>query len=157
MRISETGAVLGLSAALTGQPHESSAEMIEAGQVNFIRRDQFLNLLHSSAEASLHVAHHLSRDYISANDQARSLGLSESVAAKLACLLLSWCKQSGRMTQEGIHLKLDLTHGDIAQIIGVSRETVTRLLAELKRSGVIHVNGSNLVVRNKRALEESVS
>ena len=156
MRIAESGAVLGLSPALTGQPHETSAEMLEAGQINFIRRDHFLSLLHSSAEACLQVAHHLSNDYNSANEQARSLGLSESVAAKLACLLLSWCRQSGRMTPEGIHLKLDLTHSDIAQMIGVSRETVTRLLAELKRAEIIHINGSNLVVRNKRALEESV-
>ncbi len=156
MRIAEAGAVLGLSAVLTGQPHESSAEMLEAGQINFIRRDQFLSLLQSSVEASLHVAHQLSSDYISANEQARSLGLSESVAAKLAGLLLNWCKQNGRITTEGIHLKLDLTHGDIAQMIDFSRDTVTRLLAELKRSEIIHVNGSNLVVRNKRALEESV-
>jgi CRP-like cAMP-binding protein len=44
----------------------------------------------------------------------------------------------------------------MAQLIGTSRETVTRTLSQLKKKGVLEFNGSTLVIRNKRALENMV-
>jgi CRP/FNR family transcriptional regulator len=77
MRIAEQGEILGLSATLCGHPYEGSAEMLDAGQVNFIRRDHFLALLNNQAEASLRVAQHLSNDYIAVHEQVRALALSD--------------------------------------------------------------------------------
>jgi CRP/FNR family cyclic AMP-dependent transcriptional regulator len=54
-------------------------------------------------------------------------------------------------------MKVALTHEEIAQIIGTSRETVTRLFAEFKRKKLIQRNGSALVVRNRRALESLIT
>ncbi len=144
MRIAEQGEILGLSATLSGHPYEDSAEMLESGQVNFIRRDHFLNLLNNQAEASLRVALHLSHVYAALHEQMRALALSDSVAEKLAKLLLSWLKKTGRQTEHGVHL------------IGVSRETVTRLLGEFRNKGLIQLKGSDLVIKNKAALENMV-
>jgi ubiquinone biosynthesis protein len=83
--------------------------------------------------------------------------LSDSAAEKLARLLLSWSEKTGSQRGQNIHLKLSLTHGEIAQIIGVSRETVTRLLGELRGKGIIHLKGANLLIKNKAALEEMVN
>ena len=58
----------------------------------------------------------------------------------------------GDRTQEGIHLKLPLTHQEIAQMIGASRETVSRLLGELRRQRIISLNGSGLLIRDRDAL-----
>ena len=49
-------------------------------------------------------------------------------------------------------LKLALTHEEIAQMIGTSRETVTRLFADLKRRQIVQAKGSTLLIRNKAAL-----
>lgn len=157
MRVVEAGDVLGLSATLTGQPYEGSAEMIHGGQINFIRRDVFLNVLKESPEAGLRVAEHLSRDYFNVHEQVKTLALSDSVAEKLAKLLLNWVRQNGRLTNQGILLKLSLTHGEIAQMIGVSRETVTRLLGEWRIKGIIQLKGANLFITNQQALEEIVN
>src|SRR5215468_986021 len=157
MRIAEQGEILGLSATLSGCPYEVSAEMLESGQVNFIRRDYFLNFLNNQAEASLRVAQHLSHVHVAVHDQMRALALSDSVAEKLARLLLNWLKKAGRQTEQGIHLKLALTHAEIAQMIGVTRETVTRSLGEMRSKGVIQLKGSNLVIKDKAALEDMVS
>jgi CRP/FNR family transcriptional regulator len=157
MRIAEQGEILGLSATLSGHPYEGSAEMLDAGQVNFIRRDHFLSLLNDRAEASLRVAQHLSNDYLALHEQMRALALSDSVAEKLAWLLLRWCDQNGKQTEYGLLLKLSLTHGEIAQMIDASRETVTRLLGELRNKGVIQLKGSNLFIKDKTALEEIVN
>jgi CRP/FNR family transcriptional regulator len=157
MRIAEQGEILGLSATLSGHPYEGSAEMLDSGQINFIRRDYFLRFLNNQAEASLSVARHLSNDYIAVHEQVRALALSNSVAEKLAKLLLYWCNKNGRQTDHGIHLKLSLTHGEIAQMIGVSRETVTRLLREFRNNEVIQLRGSSLLIRDKAMLEEYIN
>jgi CRP/FNR family transcriptional regulator, cyclic AMP receptor protein len=157
MRIAEQGEILGLSATLSGSPYEDSAEMLESGKVNFIRRDHFLNFLRNNVEASLGVAQHFSHVYAAVHKQLRSLVLSDSAAEKLVRLLLSWLKKSGARTEQNIHLKLSLTHGEIAQMIGVSRETVTRLLGELRDKRIIQLKGSNLLIKSKSALEEMVN
>ncbi len=157
LRIAEQGEILGLSATLSGHSYEESAEMLESGQVNFIRRDDFLKFLNNQTEASLRVAQHLSHVYAAVHEQMRLIFLSDSAAEKLARLLLSWRQKNGRQTDQAIHLKLSLTHGEIAQMIGVSRETVTRLLGELRSKGVIQLKGSNLVIKDKAALEGMVN
>jgi CRP/FNR family transcriptional regulator len=157
LRIAEQGEMLGLSATLSGSPYENSAEMLESGQVNFIRRDHFLHFLNNWPEASLRVAQLLSHDYVTVHEQMRALVLSDSAAEKLARLLLSWLKKTGSQTEHGVHLKLSLTQVEIAQMIGVSRETVTRLLGELRDKGVIRLKGSSLLIKNKAALEEMVN
>ncbi|MGE0885349.1 MAG: Crp/Fnr family transcriptional regulator [Blastocatellales bacterium] len=157
MRVAEAGDVLGLGATLTGQPYEASAEMIHGGQVNFIRRDSFLNLMKESTEAGICVAEHLSREYFNVHEQVKTLALSDSVAEKLAKLLLNWSGKSGIQTGQGTHLKFSLTHGEVGQMIGASRETVTRLLGEWRMRGIIQIKGSNLFIANKQALEEIVN
>jgi CRP/FNR family transcriptional regulator len=85
----------------------------------------------------------------------RSIGLSHSVSEKLARLLLQWAAD-GRASQGVIRLKLALTHEEVAQLIGTSRETVTRTLGELKKRKVLELHGSTLVIRDKAALEHMV-
>ena len=156
-RIAEDGEILGLSATLTGDPYEVTAEMLETGQVNFIRRNHFMDLLQIHADASLLIAKQLSRTYATLHEQLRALTLSDSVGEKLARLLLNWIQKNGRKTEVGVQLKLSLTHGEIAQMIGVTRETVTRLLGDLRNSGVIQLKGANLIVKDQAALEAMVN
>ncbi|MBS1809971.1 MAG: Crp/Fnr family transcriptional regulator [Acidobacteria bacterium] len=157
MRMTELGELLGLNAVVSGRPYEVSAEMLNDGKVNFIQRDAFLSFLREHGEASLRVAELLSRNYYIVCDQIRSLALSDSVAEKLAKLLLGWCEAEGKETERGIHLKISLTHGEIAQMIGASRETVTRVLGDFRSKRVIGLNGSSLYIQNKAALERIVN
>ena len=156
MRVTEPGELLGLNAVISGQPYEISAEMLNDGQVNFIAREAFLKFLREHADASLRVAQILSQNYYVVCDQIRSLALSESVAEKLAKLLLRWCARDGKETERGIHLKVTLTHGEMAQMIGTTRETVTRTLGQFRSKRMIGLHGSSLYIQNKTALERIV-
>ena len=157
VKIAEPGEVLGASATILGKPYEVSAETIEPSQLNFIKRDDFLKFLGGHADACMHTAQQLSEKYHSAQREIRSLGLSQTTAEKLARLLLDWCAKSGEVTTKGIRLKVLLTHEEIAQMIGTTRETVTRLLSDLKRKKIIDVKGSSLFVMSKPQLENMVS
>jgi CRP/FNR family cyclic AMP-dependent transcriptional regulator len=157
VKIAEPGEVLGASATILGKPYEVSAETIEPSQLNFIKRDDFMKLLGSHAEACMHTAQQLSEKYHSAQREIRSLGLSATTSEKLARLLLDWCDKTGENTTRGIRLKVLLTHEEIAQMIGTTRETVTRLLSDFKRKKIGDVKGSSLFVTNKPSLESMVS
>ena len=71
----------------------------------------------------------------------------------MARLLLEWIKESASATSESVQLDRAFTHEEIAQMIGTSRETVTRLFAELKKKQVVQSKGSTLVIKNKAALK----
>lgn len=156
-RIAEGGEVLGLSATVSGRPYMATAETLIPSQVNFIKREDFLQFLRENGSASLRVSEHLSNNYHNAFEQVRSLGLSHSASEKLAKLMLEWCAKGGKDTDKGISLKLTLTHEEIAQIIGSSRETVTRLLGDFKGKQIIYIKGSTLIIRDKAALMAMVS
>jgi CRP/FNR family transcriptional regulator, cyclic AMP receptor protein len=152
VRISEPGEVLGLPATVTGKPYELSAEVIEPTQANFIARADFLNFLREHGEVSLRVAQQLGETYHAAVAEMRSIGLSHSAAEKLARFLLEYCASHGNGGPE-IRAKMTLTHEEIGQMIGASRETVSRLFASFKKQQILQVKGSTLIVSNKAGLE----
>jgi CRP/FNR family transcriptional regulator, cyclic AMP receptor protein len=154
VKLAEPGEVLGLSASISGKPYEVTAETIDPCQVNFVKRDDFLRFLKDDVEACFKVAEQLSEKYHNACEEVRSLGLSHSAAEKLAKLLLEWSVKNGESSKSEPRLKLRLTHEEIAQMIGTSRETVTRLFADMKKHQIVQAKGSTLVIRNAAALRE---
>lgn len=103
------------------------------------------------------MAEQLGEKYHSACKEVRSLGLSHSAAEKLATLLLEWGSKNGAAGKPEACLTLRLTHEEIAQMIGTSGETVTRLFADLRKKQVVQSKGSTLVIRNTSALRDITS
>jgi len=153
LRIADPSEVLGLSATVSGKPYELTAETIGPCQVNFIKREDFLRFLHGHSDFSFRVAEQLSDKYNTACHEIRSLGLSHSAAEKLAKLLLEWSSRDAQSTKQEPRINMALTHEEISQMIGTSRETVTRLFAELKKHQIVNVKGAALAIQNKAALE----
>jgi len=146
--ISAPGDVLGLSAVVSGKTYEATAETLETCRLMFVRRDDFLRLLDEQAGAWMHVSSQLSRSHRAAHRQAVMLGLSPSAAGKLASVLLE-----DRALDDGRADGVALTHEELGQIIGSSRETVTRLLNDFKRKRIVEVAGATILVHDRPALE----
>ena len=155
LKIAEPGEILGLHACIGGRAHEVTVETLQPSQLTFVRRDDLLRLLSEHPDACLRTAEHLANDCQAAYDLIRSIGLSHSVSEKLARLLLQW-SSDGRVSDGAIRLKIALTHEEMAQLIGTSRETVTRTLSEFKKQRVLELTGSTMVIRNKAALQRLV-
>ena len=156
VKIAKPGEILGVSAAILGKSYEVSAETLEPSQVSFIRRDDFLRFLNAYAEACMHAAEQLSEKYASAQREIRTFGLAQTTSEKLAKLLLDW-SASGEETPQGTRLQVLLTHEEIGQMIGTTRETVTRLLSEFKRKKLISVKGANVFLLAKQQMADMVS
>ena len=155
VRVVEAGELLGLHSAISGEAHEVTAETLQPCQVDFIRRDDFRKLLHEHGDASVNAMQQFSNYYRGACHQIRYLGLTPSATEKMASFLLESAAR-GQETPKGIRFNLSLTHEEIAQVVGVTRETVTRALTELRSRMLISTKGPSVLIRNKPALEAMV-
>jgi CRP/FNR family transcriptional regulator, cyclic AMP receptor protein len=153
VRIAQPGEVIGLPGTLTGKVYELTAEALEPLQANFIPREPFLHFLRGHGDAALRVAEILSEIYHATLLEVRYLGFSSSVAEKLARFLLDL--PTAPVHGNGhFRATLTLTHKEVGETIGASRETVTRLFAHFKREGLIEVHGSSVIIMNKSHLEK---
>jgi CRP/FNR family transcriptional regulator len=153
LKQAQAGEVLGLSAAISGTNYEVTAETAVPCQLNFINRPDFMALLQKESEVGVHSTLSLSREFQSAYRDIHDLVLARSSSGKLARLLLSSCAPPAFRESQELHLRSSMTHEEMAQRIGASRETVTRLLSDLKKKKLIRLDGANLIIRNRTGLE----
>ncbi|MFQ5776737.1 MAG: Crp/Fnr family transcriptional regulator [Terriglobia bacterium] len=142
VRVAEPGEVLGLSAALSNTAYEVSAETLEPVQVNFLPREEFLRFLQSHGEVSVRVAQHLSAELRRGYHQLARIALAPTARAKLAGLLLDWAGRNARSDSGTLRFQLHLSHEEMAELIGSSRETVTRILSDFRRRGLLKTKGT---------------
>lgn len=152
VRIAEAGEMIGLPGTISNQPYELTAEALEPVQTNFIRREDFLAFLRQHGEAALRVAEMLTGIYYTTCREVRYLGLSNTAAERLARFFLDLTSAS--VPHDGqLRATLTLTHEEIAQMIGASRETVSRLFSSFRRRHLIEVQGSVLKILDEAGLK----
>jgi CRP/FNR family transcriptional regulator len=151
LRIAKKGEILGLDSALSGQASEMTAETLYPCKIARISRRDFLGFLARHPDAYRIVTEELSRQIGMACSQLRTVALSASAPEKLARLLLEF-GQNGQSTEVGTRFRFSLTHEEIGEFIGASRETVTRTLSTFKTKRLVDFHGSTLTIPNKIAL-----
>jgi CRP/FNR family transcriptional regulator, cyclic AMP receptor protein len=153
LKIAMPGDVLGLGAVISGSAYEVTAETLEPTQIKTIPRDDFLAFLEKHGEGSLHAAKSLSDDYKAAFFDARRLALSGSSAGRLAGVLLDWGKTAATYGKFEMRFTMALTHEELANMVGSSRETVTRMLSRFKKEELIQMRGSSILILAPERLE----
>ncbi|MDE3200064.1 MAG: Crp/Fnr family transcriptional regulator [Acidobacteriota bacterium] len=152
LKIAGPGDVMGLSAVLANVPYEVTAEAIEPVQVKTIRKQEFVDFLAKHGIASMHAAQSLSSEYMTVFHDAKRLALSGSAAGRLARLLLDWGKNASAGKAE-MRFTMALTHEELANMAGTSRETVTRLLNQFRRDEWITIKGASMTIVKPEQLE----
>jgi CRP/FNR family cyclic AMP-dependent transcriptional regulator len=153
LKIAGPGDVMGLSAVLANVVHEVTAEAIEPCQVKTVRKQEFIDFLGRHGIASMHAAQALSGEYMTVFHDAKRLALSGSAAGRLARLLLDWGRAAMNNGKPEMRFTMALTHEEIANMAGTSRETVTRLLNQFRRDQWIAIKGASLTITKPDALE----
>jgi CRP/FNR family cyclic AMP-dependent transcriptional regulator len=156
LKIAGPGEVLGLSAILSSVPYEVTATTASPCRLNFIRGDLLTGFFRRHGEAGLHAAQAVSKEYQDACQDIQEILMAPSSTGKLAKLLLSWTTGRSNGDRQA-RVRSVLTHEEMAQMIGSSRETVTRVLSDLKKKQLISLEGSTLVIHDLPGLEELAS
>lgn len=157
LRVAQQGEALGLSNTISREPHRLRAETVTACQISFIPRLEFLQFLRAHADASIRVAEHLSMEVHKAWEQIQLVALAPTTQAKLARFLLSWAISHGQDFLEGATLALFMTHEDLANSIGVSRESVSRALGDFREQGLIRLRRGHIILLQPEALRTLAS
>jgi CRP/FNR family transcriptional regulator len=152
-RIAKAGEVLGLSSALSGGTYEMTADTLYPAKIAHISQQVFLQFLSRHPAVYQSVAREMVRTYNTACEQLRMVGLSTSVPERLARLLLVWSDEPGQKPERPVRCRLSLTHEQIGEFIGASRETVTRTLSIFKNHHLVAQHGCTLTIPSRVALE----
>ena len=145
LQIAEAGEFLGLASVVSGGPYQVTAETLYPCKIASVLRSDFLAFLLRHPGLHQNLLRELNLDYERACERLRAIGLGCNVPARLARLLLEG--------DEGHSSKVALTHEEIGQCIGTSRETVTRILNDFQHRLIVERRGSTLNILNRTALE----
>jgi CRP/FNR family transcriptional regulator len=153
IKIAGPGELLGACACLSGRSYEATVETLTPCEVNFIKTEDFHKLLRSNSDICMQAARQMSRQYQNACRELRWVGLSRSADWRVASLLLVWAEERG--TPGPVPgFKMTLTHEGLAQMVGTTRETITRVIARFRRQGFIAVRGATILLSNIAALRD---
>jgi CRP/FNR family cyclic AMP-dependent transcriptional regulator len=154
LRIAGPGEVLGISAAMSGTSHETTAEAVELCRVKAIRVSDFLRFLQNYPEASAEATSCLLREYRVVLNNVCRLALPNTVAGRLATLLLEWLDvRRATATASDRRFIVALTQEEIASMTNTSRETVSRVLHQFQQDKLISIKGASVTILQPRALE----
>lgn len=146
LRMAQAGDVLGLNSVLRNSAYDTTVKTLEPCRTDFIPRTELIELLVTSQAGSEVILKLLSHELTDLTERTRSLLLPQTASGRLARLLLEWSKQSVRIDRL-------FTHEEIAQMIGSSRETVTRLFASMSRRKMIRITSDSILLSDRAALE----
>jgi CRP/FNR family cyclic AMP-dependent transcriptional regulator len=152
LQLARPGEMIGLSATMSGVPYEVSAETLHPSQIAFVRREDFVRFVNRFPEVYQAVFRQLNSQYTHACEQLRTVGLSTTANEKLARLFLHWPSEE-KQTSEAGQIKVPLTHEQIAECVGSTRETITRTLSEFKNKHLVMLKGTTVMIPNRAALQ----
>jgi CRP/FNR family cyclic AMP-dependent transcriptional regulator len=145
LKLAIAGDLLGLSAVLSGASYEATAETINTTVLRAVSRDEFLGFLKCNAEASLLAAQKVSEDYRLALHGTRRLALSASASGRIAGILLDWGRAAS-CDESAMRFNMAMSHGQLAEFAGTSRETVSRTLSKFQKNKTIAIRGCTVYI-----------
>lgn len=130
-----------------------SADISTVGdtEVAVLRGADFISLLKKHPQMAIKVISILSRRLRFADEQIESLGFFD-VSRRLTKKLSQLTEEFGKKRKEGILIDLPLTHQELANLVGTSRETITRILNHFKKRGLIKVEKRKIIILNQKEL-----
>jgi CRP/FNR family transcriptional regulator len=157
VRVAGPGEILGLSAVLTNSRYGCTAETLEPTCVHYVQKAAFILFLKTSYNLNRIVAGQLIQNCEQAYAGIRRLGVSSSTREKFARLLLQWAESPLVNTNQvaaGPQFRVTMTHEEVGQCVGSSRETLTRILGELRKKKWLSTTGTLWTITNEAAIRK---
>lgn len=145
------GDFFGEPCLLDGGPREEMAEAMDASVTVEIPRELLDTLLRNDGGAAYKFARALIVRRKDLETRVEQL-IFKDVGAKLAELLLNLGQEHGISDERGIVVGLKITHQEMANLIGSTRETVSLTLSQFKRKGLIQTDGRRVILSDLEGL-----
>ena len=139
------GDFFGEMALLDNEPRSATAIAVEESELLSLHRTDFQTVLTDNRSITIALIKVLTARLRRANHQISTLALLD-VYGRVARVIVDMAREEGRRLRDGRIAFRRATHQEIANRIGTTRETVTRMLKDLERQGLIHIEGKEIVV-----------
>lgn len=126
------------------EPLDANAVAMEDSTLLVLRRDDFQRCLEEIPQMGIGLLRALCKRLRQADTKIGSLVLLD-VPGRVAALLIELADQN-----DGVTIAQRVTHHLIAQMVGASRETVSRTMSDLVGQGLIEVTRRNFTIHNRR-------
>jgi CRP-like cAMP-binding protein len=140
------GDFFGEMALLDNEPRSATAIAVEDTELLSLHRNDFQSVLSDNRSIMLALIKILTARLRRANHQISTLALLD-VYGRVARVIVDTARDEGKRLKDGRIAFRRATHQEIANRIGTTRETVTRMLKDLERQGLIHIDGKEVVVQ----------
>lgn len=150
-----TGDFFGELALLDDAPRSATAEAIEPTETLTLHRNEFVRFLSDNPDFAYHVMQTLAKRIRHLNDQISDVFFLD-LNGRLARTLLNLSERHGREIESGIQIDISLTQTDLAEMTGATRVSINKTLGRFRRAGWVRVDGRNLIVLDKPALEQLI-
>lgn len=137
-------------------PRSASVTTLEPSDALVIYRDAFLHLIEKNPSILLKMTVVLSRRLRRVNELIRSLAFHD-VYGKVARVLLNLATEKGRSTDDGTVIDLRLTQQELAELAGMSRETMTRTLRDFQQAGCVRIESGIITILEIGMLQREMS
>jgi CRP/FNR family cyclic AMP-dependent transcriptional regulator len=145
------GDFFGEPCLLEGGPREEMAEAMDSSTTVEVDREQLDQLLRISGAAAYRFARALIARRKDLETRVEQL-IFKDVGSKLAELLLNLGHEHGIADERGVIVGLKITHQEMANLIGSTRETVSLTLSQFKRKGLIQTDGRKIILADAEGL-----
>jgi CRP-like cAMP-binding protein len=135
----------GEMALIESLPRSATVTTQEPTEALVMYRDHFLLLIEKTPRILLNMTATLSRRLRRMNELIRSLAFYD-VYGKVARVLLELVTERGRQTEKGMVIDLRFTQQELAELAGMSRETMTRTLRDFQQAGVVHIESGIITI-----------
>lgn len=149
------GEVFGLEALAELPRRALSASAAESSEFLIIEGDALRDLLSRDPSLGRHLLRHAAAVMTHMDERIKMLAFLD-VPSRLAGTILWLADRYGVTTEHGVEVPYWFTHQEMADIIGSTRETVTTVLAEFKRAGLVDSRNHHFVVLNRALLTQRI-
>ncbi|AEF18379.1 transcriptional regulator, Crp/Fnr family [Thermoanaerobacterium xylanolyticum LX-11] len=152
IRIMEDGDIFAESLLFIGGKYPATAEAIEDSKIIVLKNKDIENLILSNNEVALGIIKLMAKRLQNVAVIIENLALKDSLGRTVS-ILLTFAREKGIQGKDGIAIELNLNRQDLANMVGTSRENMTRILSQLDKEGVIKLERHAIVIKDVNALK----
>lgn len=147
------GDMFGMAEVAQGGGRIVHAQACEASEVLVLSQTGLTEYLQTHAAAALLIMQVLAGRLRALGDIVVNL-INDDVRTRIIKLIMRLATRHGVQAGQDIHLNIQLTHQEIADMVGTTRQTVTSVLSQLKRQGLMHLENRRIRIDSMELLDE---
>ncbi|WP_026882410.1 Crp/Fnr family transcriptional regulator [Clostridium akagii] len=133
--------------------YPATVEVLEDSEIGVILNKDIEKLILQNNELALEIIKILNKRLFRSQTAVKDMAFSDTYI-RITKTLIDLCKRHGTTTENGIEIDASITRQDIANMVGTSRETVSRVVSALKKEGLILTNSKKIIIIDINKLQD---